>query len=167
MIRTLQPYRRGNNLLWSLHHVKRRDKHGTGLVPINLRLATTVSSIGVLRGQLPTVGFREGRHLVYSRNKLSQPDPERQPIVVQAGDFGWNRPTPGIMFESNIGAGDDDMEVATAMPGTEFYADFQPSFDVAFRKVEGFEREPIVAVLHKMCQLVERVLLTFESRFFS
>ena len=58
------------------------------------------------------------------------------------------------------------MEVLAAVPGTEFYCDIQPSLDVAFRNVEGLEHEPVVAVLHQMSQLVQRILLTFERRFF-
>lgn len=64
------------------------------------------------------------------------------------------------------GAPKDDMEIATTIPGTKFEINVEPTFNIALGDIEGFEREPAVAVLHQMRQLVERILLTFEKRFF-
>ena len=49
----------------------------------------------------------------------------------------------------------------------KLHANIEPAFGVTFPNIEGFEREPVVAVLHQMRQLVEGILLTFEQRFFS
>jgi len=64
------------------------------------------------------------------------------------------------------GAPKDDMEIATAIPGTDFEAEVEPSLDIALGDIEGFERQHVVAVLHQMRQLVERILLTFKGKFF-
>jgi len=61
----------------------------------------------------------------------------------------------------------DDMEIATAIPGTDFELEVEPSLNLALGDIEGFEREHVVAVLRRMQQLVERILLTFEKRFFA
>jgi hypothetical protein len=58
------------------------------------------------------------------------------------------------------------MEIATAIPGTDFEAEVYPSFNIALGDIEGFEREPVVAVLHGMRQLVKSILLKFERGFF-
>jgi hypothetical protein len=64
------------------------------------------------------------------------------------------------------GSPKDDMEIATTIPGTKFEVNVEPSFNVALGDIEGFEREPVVVVLHQMRQLVRRILQTFEKRFF-
>jgi hypothetical protein len=64
------------------------------------------------------------------------------------------------------GSPKDDMEIATAIPGTDFEAEFEPSLNIALSDIEGFERQNVVVVLHQMRQLVHRILLTFEKRFF-
>jgi hypothetical protein len=166
LIRAAQPYRGGNNLLWQLHHLNRRDKHRVGLMPVNLRTATSLSTLIVFTGQVMTVGFRNGQHLVRDGRNLSQHDPGKQPCIVRNGDIIMVNGSPAMSFEPNVAAGDDDMEILTATPGTKFYCDFQPSLNVSFRNIEGLEREPVVAVLHQMRQLVKRLLLTFEARFF-
>jgi hypothetical protein len=43
----------------------------------------------------------------------------------------------------------------------------QPSFDIAFRDVQGAELEPVVAVLNNFRTLVERIILLFDDRFFA
>ena len=49
----------------------------------------------------------------------------------------------------------------------DFELEVEPSLNLALGDIEGFEREHVVAVLRRMQQLVERILLTFEKRFFA
>jgi hypothetical protein len=72
-----------------------------------------------------------------------------------------------ISFD-NLGPGtaEETFEFLTATPGTKFKTDFKPSFDVSFGNISGLEREPIIHVLSNLRDLVERILLTFQHRFF-
>jgi hypothetical protein len=159
LIENLKPYQDGGNtLLYAIHSLNQPDKHRPGLVPINLHTTANMTEIGVFSGMALTVGPRSGQHLIRdSDGNLSQADRVKRP------EFLLN--PPRIVFHINDGNG-DDMEVATTTPGTQFYTDFKPTVDIAFRKI-GIGRKPIVAVLNQMRDLVEGILLTFERRFFS
>ena len=63
------------------------------------------------------------------------------------------------------GAPKDDMEIATCVPGTDFEIEASPSFNIALGDIEGFERESVITVLHKLRELVERILRQFERGF--
>ena len=74
---------------------------------------------------------------------------------------------PGrIIFNSPDTLGDEGLEFLTTTPAPQFEADFQPFFSVAFSEI-GLQGKPIVTILNDMRDLVERLLLTFEKRFFS
>jgi hypothetical protein len=194
MIAALQPYKVGGNaLLYGLHALNNPDKHHPGLVPINMQTSTALNELMVGGGQILTVGPRTGRHFALDANyNLSQADHAKQPGFREKGNprmilgvtdarfelyvptFYNQAPKPAIdlsewIAKAKLGpdASQDDMEIVTAIPGTKFEADLEPTFNIALSKVGAFEREPVVAVLHQMRQLVERILLTFERRFFT
>jgi hypothetical protein len=177
LIRTLKPYKGGDPLLWLLHSANRRDKHRVGLVPVNLRTEGFCSYLSVWYGAALVIGSRNGQHL---ENTKRFTDADYIRLAVKGdpwGMYGLCRldpklgvptiPDPGhrLRFE-NAGTPEETLEFLTATPGTKFKTDFRPTFDVAFRDVVGFEREPVVHVLSNLRDLVERILLTFKKHFF-
>jgi hypothetical protein len=179
MIRELQPYQGGNPILWLLHSVNRRDKHRMGLVPIQLRSAKRVSYLVLWYGVALVMGSRKGQHLINER-RLTDADYLRLAVAMRPWgiygttkqDLKTGRPFgrvlgPVITSDDAVpGATDDGMEFLTTTPGAKFETDFQPSFDIAFRDVGTSKREPIIHILTQLRDLVERILLTFERRFF-
>lgn len=194
LIAKLKPYGvGGNTLLYALHRLDVSDKHYPGLIPINLNTVTNFSQLVVRSGAILSIGPRTGNHFIVDANRnFFQPDISKMPHIklingmssVELGHLG--KPEIGIRIMYNQsgttipdaakvllpklklppGSSKDDMEVATSLPGTKFEAEFYPSFNIALADIEGFEREPVVAVLQQMCDLVERILLTFRSRFY-
>jgi hypothetical protein len=185
----------GNKLLFALNAINRGDKHRPGLVPINLQTSINLDTIITRKGAILTLGPRSGLHLVSDMNlNFRQSNVAKAPIAMVVGGqmrtiFGSEIGSKGkdriTIIYNQMGtkapkgfdefiakaklppnSPKDDMEIATTLPGTKFEAEFYPSFNVALSNIEGFEREPVVAVLHKMRQLVERTLLTFRDRFF-
>jgi hypothetical protein len=149
LIRATKPYKGGNALLWALHALNIGDKHHPPLVPAFLKggmkfygLAAWapdgMSEIDALGPVVLIIGNRNGQHL-HAKGYVPTPRPPRP---------------------------SNEYEFLTAVPGTRLHASVEPSFGVTFRDIEGFERQPVVAVLHQMRQLVEGILLTFEKRFF-
>ena len=59
-----------------------------------------------------------------------------------------------------------EVEFVTCAPGTKFHTDMKPLCKIAFGEIEAIKAEPIVAVLHQMRDLGERILRAFERRFF-
>jgi len=179
MIRQLKPYKGGDALLWLLHSTNRRDKHRMGLVPINLRTTGKVSYLSLWYGQALIIGSRSGQHLRTER-KITDADYVRRAVKGHAwGLYGLSLldPVTGLpiaidaghrLIFANTGCGtaEGTMEFLTATPGTKFKTDFEPHFDVAFRDAGLSGREPIVQVLTRLRELVERILLTFEECFF-
>jgi hypothetical protein len=166
LITDCQPYPRsndypgGNDILFALHELNRRDKHFR-LVPVNLQTSANMTQLAVRKGRVLTVGPRQGRHLVRDNdNNLSQPILDRQPRF----DLDPARVVFGI--DGHFSA-KESMEMLTTLPGTEFDADFKPTLNVAFRDVEVIHGDPIVAALNQMRDAVANILLTFEKRFFS
>ena len=149
LIRAAKPYKGGNELLWALHALNKGDKHHPPLVPAFLKGGMKLYSLAAFkpegmsdeiagRGVL-IIGNRNGQHL-HAQGHVPTPRPPRP---------------------------SNEYEFLTAVPGMQLHADVEPTFGVTFPNIEGFEREPVVAVLHQMRQLVEGILLTFEKRFFS
>jgi hypothetical protein len=187
----------GNALLYALHALNIPDKHHPGLVPVNLQTLTDMQTLIVRKGYVLTFGPRTGRHMILDTdNNMAQPDSKKAPVITPVGgkakisfghdvgkfkprdvvtiiynQMGTKRPAEILPYLDKIklppDTPKDDMEIATSVPGTKFEAEFYPSLNVALSEIEGFERQPVVAVLHQMRQLVERILLTFEKRFFS
>jgi hypothetical protein len=195
MIRTFRPFKEGGNtILFAIHALNTPDKHHPWLIPINQFTATNLETLIVLEGgDIYSVGPRAGRHFVRDMdNNLSQSDHSKQPWIELSGAHATiglgldnrfsssakgfvtifynqsGKPAPGPVPPSLYDhTEEDDMEILTTPPGTKFKAELHPSFNIAFREIEGLEREPVAAVLHQMRQLVERILPTFEKRFFS
>jgi hypothetical protein len=179
LIRALKPYKGGDPLLWLLHSANRTDKHRMGLVPIQLRSSWKMSYLTLRYGQALVIGSRKGQHLCVE-NRLSNEDYGRLAVQDRAwGIYGTMKqdprtgrplgPTlgPAIISDAALPkTSEESMPFLTTTPGTKFETDFQPSFDVAFREIWGLEREPIVHVFGRLRDLVERILLTFEKRFF-
>jgi hypothetical protein len=195
MIETLKPYKTGNKLLYALHTLNNPDKHHPGLIPINMQMITNMTAVGVYRGMVLTVGPRSGRHLALDADgHFSQSDHSKRPALEVIGDYSrmlmgnisgklpkslvsrlYNqtssklRPDQAAFISKAVlpsGSPKDDMEIATAIPGTQFEIEVNPAFNIALGDIEGFERQPVVTVLHQMRQVVHRILLTFEKRFF-
>ncbi len=64
MIRALQPYNGGNDLLWTVHDLNRRDKH-ISLIPVNIWSSTRIRDVKFWEGDLFSIGSRYGRHMLY------------------------------------------------------------------------------------------------------
>lgn len=145
MIEKLEAYPRGNyaggnDLLWSLNEINRTDKHRPKLIPIGDTRAWQVGWLGVEKGGMALImGDRSGAHL-------------------RVGDYIPSRRPPSA---------DDELEFLTTRPNTTFHTDMHPMMNVAFKDIQPIKGEPVAAVLHQMRDLVERILLTFEKRFFT
>lgn len=160
MIRALKPYKGGNDLLLLLHDLNTREKH-VRLTPICVSATGDLSTLVVTRGMVLTVGPRNGTHMVrnYLTGHLTQPVAALQPQLVMTPEGPRGR------YAASSGPY-KRFEFATSTANAEFHHDFKPTFEVSLADVEGFEREPVVAVLHQMAELVERTLVTFEQAFF-
>ena len=161
LIRDARTYPGGNIHLRALHFLNRDKKHRVPIAPFNIRSSLVAGLIAIFKpGKLVRLGFKHGKHLFPSgpHNDLTQPDASKMPDFI---------PYQGFVFEPDIAAGDDEMELMTVKPGTQFYAQFKPTIDVAFTETPGLEREPVGIALHEMRQLVDGTLLTFENRFFT
>lgn len=139
MIRSLKPYKGGNDLLWYLHDLNRSDKH----TPI---LATELGKQWDMRmlageegGRVLVIGSRHGQHLVTGG------------YVPEIGDPA---------------SADDGMEFLTTTPGTKWHADIKPTFHIKFRNAESISGRTAVANLSHMCGLVKTILADFERVFF-
>ncbi len=73
---------------------------------------------------------------------------------------------PGrIVFNDRGPTWDDNLDFLTTTPGAKFDSDFQATMNIAFDET-GVRGQPVVAILNDMRDLVQRLLLTFEKRFF-
>jgi hypothetical protein len=163
MIRALKPYKRGNKLLWEFHDFNRGDKH-VALVAINLAVTVKMSYLGIQSGGIVAVGPRHGRHLVPhpTTRSLVQTNSDLQPQLIPLPDDQSR-----MLFHIARPPSDKDTEYLVVTPGTQFQADFEPSFAIAFSEIRGFEREPLIAVLHQMRDLAHGIVVAFGNRFFS
>lgn len=59
----------------------------------------------------------------------------------------------------------DNLDFLTTTPGAKFDSDFRATITLAFDE-GGISGRPVIAILQDMRALVERLLLTFEKRFF-
>ncbi len=146
MIIALKPYKGGNDLLWAINELNRGDKHRPSLVPTNRTQAWQIGAMAVEKGgRVLIMGDRRTAYLSTKGldDKPYVPAQKRHPYAV------------------------GEMEVVTCTPGTKFHTDLHPACQVAFGQIEVLKREPVVTVLNDMRALVERILLTFEKRFFS
>ncbi|MDP3383382.1 MAG: hypothetical protein Q8S47_08660, partial [Phenylobacterium sp.] len=160
IIAAAQPYQGGNHLLWALHELNRRDKHRKGLVPLNMPAETSVSYIIFERGLPFVMGSRSGQHLIVS------PRPTHAQLAVTRYPMAFWDARPGrITFGNASSPGEESLEFMTTTPGAKFHADLHPTFSIGFTNV-GLDGQPVTAVLNDMRDLVERLLLTFASRFF-
>jgi hypothetical protein len=162
LVLAAKPYREGGDkLLWALLELNRRDKHRLGLVPINMPAETRASYICFWRGLPLIISCRTGKHLVNER-PISPND-----LLETGKPLALYDARPGqIIFGDASTPGDESLEFMTTTPGAKFDANFKPSLNLAFSDV-GIDGQPVVAVLNDMRQLVDRILLTFERRFFS
>jgi hypothetical protein len=148
LIRATKPYKGGNDLLWALHDLNKGDKHHPPLVP------------ALLRGGMNLYELK-----AYWNDDRPKPD---GPVVLIVGSrHGQHLHAEGYVPTPRTRRPSNEYEFLTTVPGTTFEADIKPTFGVTFPHIEGFEREPVVAVLHQMRQLVEGILLAFEKRFLS
>jgi hypothetical protein len=137
MIRTLKPYKGGNDLLWLVHRADLSDKHS---VPLQTVLSNVLRLTGVIfwEGRGLVIGPRDGQHFL----------------------MGGYVPTRRWSGQKH------DLEFLTVTPGARFQTDFKPTFDIVIKNVNGFEGQPVIAVLHQASQAVERILIDFENAFF-
>lgn len=161
LIRAAKPYRdRGNKLLWALLEMNRRDKHRVGLVPVQLPAELSMSFLTFWIGLGLSIGNRRGKHLrmnnAFDIEKLGYTGEPHAKYDVRPGR---------IVFNDLKRTWDDSLEFLTTTPGAKFDTDFEITMNIAFDEV-GIRRQPVVAVLNDMRDLVERLLLAFEKRFF-
>lgn len=161
LIRALKPYKGGNDLLWALHYLNKRDKHRSHLVPINMPSETSVSYICFWKGLPLVIGCKNGEHLLMEKPFTDQD------LMETGKPLALYDVRPGrIIFGEAGTAGDESLEFMTTTAGAVFEADFYPSLNVGFADV-GLDGKPVIIALNEMRQLVERILLTFEDRFFA
>jgi hypothetical protein len=145
MIRALKPYKEGNVLLWAINELNRGDKHRPKLIPV---LANSSWKIGLMAvekgGALYITGDRRNGYIATNQT-------ERKPYVPARDRHPY---------------AEGETEFVICAPGTKFHTDMKPVCNITFGKIEGVEREPIVAVLRQMRDLVQSTLLTFGDRFF-
>jgi hypothetical protein len=162
MILKTESYPGGNgHLLWAINELNRRDKHRISLKSVLLHSTMLVREVKVYDADLIRLGSRRGRHMLRSPNgNMEQPDPTKQPVLrirdgIKSVEFGPLVNNPVY----------DDMEIMTTFPGANVHIDLEPTFNIAFSKV-GVDGQPIAAVLKDTSDIVERLLLAFENRFF-
>lgn len=162
LIREAQPYSGGNNLLWGLHELNRRDKHRAGLVPLMMPSHTTMSFLKFTKGLGLVVGCKTGKHLLLAKERPSEAEIDLlpSPKAHYECDAGSH-----IQFGAAESLGDDSLEFLTTTPSAVFETDFKPALDIGFRE-KIFNGKPMTEVLHAMRQSVERILLSFEKRYF-
>lgn len=137
LICRFKPYGGGNELLWALHNLNVHDKH-PGLRAVGHVQGMALQSLKIWDGKMLVMGNRWGQHL-------------------HAEGY-----TPKIFAVEAIS---DDPEFLTTTPGAKVECDAQPTFQVASSDIRGFEREPAVAVLHQMLDLVENIAAKFKRLF--
>jgi hypothetical protein len=146
-------------------------------------------------GAVLTLGPRRGRHLVRDDNgdlvqhsAANQPEwipddpanPDAQGVFLREDEDAWwlefiscqpntlmNAHGAIVLWEPWELRCDQAIELLTARKGAQFQMDFQPTLGIPIEKVSKTEDEPVVAVLHQLRDLVERIVLTFEARFFT
>jgi hypothetical protein len=162
-----QPYVGGRGeLLWAVNKLDNRDKHRTLLAPIKLAMrASNVSDLKVWSGQLFSLGSRRGQHLLLipegmpGGKGLYQPNDAARPILR----------TNHALVKGNyleFAGAHDDMEVMTTSVGARIEIDLTPEMNVAFSQIDGFEGEPVVKLIWRMCEAVEATLNAFREQFF-
>lgn len=162
LIREAEPYLGGNNLLWGLHELNRKDKHRAGLVPLMMPAHTTMSYLRFNKGLGLVVGCKTGKHLLLATERPSEAEIDLMPSPKALYECD---PGSHIEFGAAEASGDDSLEFLTTTPNAVFETDFKPAMDVGFRD-NFFDGKPVTAVLHAMRQSVERILLSFEKRYF-
>jgi hypothetical protein len=160
LIAAAKPYRGGNNLLWNVHQLNRRDKHRVETIPIHVGTTMLIRDVKVFEADLLVLGSKLGQHMTRGPKGLVQPDTAKAPKYIDA------RSVKMISFEIPANCPIDKLDIFTTLPNAKVVADFHLSPNIALRDVEGLEREPVIAVLYQMRDLVERLLLSFERRFF-
>lgn len=161
LIAAAKPYKKnGDNLLWALLELNRRDKHRLGLIPINMPGAVVASYVCFWRGLPLVIGPKTGKHLVMEKPFTAED------LIETGKPLALYDARPGHILFGDAGTpGDTSLEFMTTTPGARFDSDFQPALDIAFSEI-GIDGQPVAAVLDDMRHLVERILLTFERRFF-
>jgi hypothetical protein len=167
MIRAVKPYPGGNDLLVAMHHLNRADKH-INVAPVNLRTTTNTGNYLVMkRGVMLVIGSRRAqRHI-----ELAKPRPTVAEIAAmeQTGTPTgiYNLLMSGItVFGTDGCTPEESFEFLTTTPNSEFETDVKPTIDIAFQDIQGFELEPIVAVLFQMRECTQRICLPFLGRLF-
>jgi hypothetical protein len=186
IIEAEEPYKGGNDLLFNLNLLNRDDKHRPRLVPINLRsTATKLTKLTVLSGGPLVLGSRAATNIRVAKRSTPEELAKRtypyefftMPTHATVGRPGGPKRqvpldgsagiTVGALQLPTEGAGTakETMEFLTAILGTKFETDMQPTFDIALAEVDGLKPEPVVAVLHQMASISYRLLLAFEEAF--
>lgn len=137
IIRDLQPYKGGNEVLWRLHALNRADKH-TPVLTAGLQKSWKVREIKVTSGEILIIGSRYGQHLVRNGYK----------------------PQFNVLEDIN-----DGMEFMTTTPGTIFHGDFYPSFSLCFRDNTGLGNKTVAVALEEMRKQVDKIVEEFEGVF--
>lgn len=153
------------HLLAALHEMDLDEKHHPILMPINL--GTRKKQMGSVKtfGGFPLMfGSKRGAHMVPAPDAkpgawhMVAPNDDVRPILRQDSS--------GRRYLEFAGPS-DDMEFLTTTPGAQVEIDFQPTLNIAFRQIQGFESEPVVEVLKQLSEIVTGILVAFEKRFFS
>jgi hypothetical protein len=164
IIEQAQTYPGGNEHLRAMHYFARDHRHRIPVDPINVGHSYRMESLGMYSGTLIRLGYRFGTQMIPepNTNNLIVPDGRQPPEFLLDGGDG----RPRVLFRPDINAGDNEMEFISVSPGAKFQADLKPTFDVTLAEVPTLNREPIIATLHQISQLVEGIMLTFKRSFF-
>jgi len=115
--------------------------------------------------------YRGGDDLLWSLHALDLMDKHRQLVPVHsmgsgAAFFGTTNEPIQLIANPAWSPVEDNMTVAILSANAKPEGNFKIAFDVAFGEVEPVKGKKVVAVLNGYAALVERILQTFEQRFF-
>jgi hypothetical protein len=159
LMRETKPYPGGDDVLWALHKLNRGDKHRVGLVPLMMPATTRMSYLRFDYGLPFHVGCHTGKHLNLDAVRVPNHVLLRPPTALYDVRPG------SVEFGDSGSPGDESLEFMTTTPHAQFETDFQPALQIGFDHV-AVHGQPITDVFNDMRQAVERVLRTFERRFF-
>jgi hypothetical protein len=132
IINTLQPYQRGNDSYWKLHHLNNIDKHSLLLV-------------AAFGSGVPTVVWTQNNP---ARSKATGATWKSPPGIVRGKRFPIVQDGTEIGRIHGCGESEVDME-------------FQLPFEIAFREPKIVEGEPIIPFLHQLASLIDSTVDLF------
>jgi hypothetical protein len=152
------------HILFAVHDMDLDDKHHPLLIPIKISMSTIrTEGYGVSNGLVLMVGSPRGKHLIPVPDAM----PGKWDMEQTVHEFRPPLRKVGDKFYIEFTGPHDDMVFLTTTLGAQLHGKFEPTFNVAFGQVRGFEGKPAVDFLENARQTVAGVLSEFRKDFFS